>query len=126
MNPNGLMIVAPSDHWIEDEEAFARDVTICFDKCKNEDVLCTLGIRPTFPNTGFGYIEFERNGARALKKVRQFREKPDYQTAKEFLDQGNFLWNAGIFIWSAKTIIAAFIGVSANPVPIISKWARKL
>ena len=108
MNPDGVMIVAPSDHWIEDEEAFAKDVTACFDKCEKEEVLCTLGIKPTFPNTGFGYIEFEKGGNTELKKVHQFREKPDYETAKEFLAQGNFLWNGGIFMWSVNTIVNAF------------------
>ncbi|QXP57236.1 mannose-1-phosphate guanylyltransferase [Cellulophaga sp. HaHa_2_95] len=107
-NPDAVMIVAPSDHWIEDEAAFAKDVEACFDKCEKEDVLCTLGIKPTFPNTGFGYIEFEKGSDAGLKKVNQFREKPDYETAKEFLAQGNFLWNAGIFMWSVKTIVDAF------------------
>ena len=107
-NPNAVMIVAPSDHWIEDETAFATDVKACFDKCEKESVLCTLGIKPTFPNTGFGYIEFEKGSPAGLKKVNQFREKPDYETAKEFLAQGNFLWNAGIFMWSVKTIVDAF------------------
>lgn len=107
-NPNAVMIVAPSDHWIEDETAFANDVKQCFEKCRKEDVLCTLGIKPTFPNTGFGYIEFEKESGVALKKVYQFREKPDYETAKDFIAQGNFLWNAGIFMWSVKTIIDAF------------------
>ena len=108
MNPNAVMIVAPSDHWIEDEEAFEKDVTACFDKCEQESVLCTLGIKPTFPNTGFGYIEYHKGEETPLKKVDQFREKPDYETAKEFLAQGNFLWNAGIFMWSAATIVNAF------------------
>lgn len=108
MNPDGLMIVAPSDHWIEDEVAFAEDVIKCFQKCEKEAVLCTLGIKPTFPNTGFGYVEFEQDGTSPLKKVHQFREKPDYETAKGFLAQGNFLWNAGIFMWSVSTIINAF------------------
>lgn len=108
MNPDGVMIVAPSDHWIEDEAAFAKDVTACFDKCATEDVLCTLGLKPTFPNTGFGYIEFDKTDDAQLKKVNQFREKPDYKTAKTFLAQGNFLWNAGIFMWSVKTIIDSF------------------
>ncbi len=107
-NPDAVMIVAPSDHWIEDEAAFAHDVSACFDKCEKEDVLCTLGIKPTFPNTGFGYIEYEKESAETLKKVQQFREKPSYETAKEFLEQGNFLWNAGIFMWSVNTIINAF------------------
>lgn len=108
MNENAVMIVAPSDHWIEDEAAFATDVTACFKKCETEDVLCTLGIKPSFPNTGFGYIEFSKTDTAQLKKVNQFREKPDYETAKEFLAQGNFLWNAGIFMWSVKTIVDAF------------------
>ena len=111
MDPDAVMVVAPSDHWIEDEVAFATDVSTCFDKCESEDVLCTLGIKPSFPNTGFGYIEYEKDeGPRrsGLKKVRQFREKPDYETAKEFLAQGNFLWNAGIFMWGVATIIESF------------------
>lgn len=108
MNPDGVMIVAPSDHWIEDEDAFAKDVITCFEKCEKEEVLCTLGIKPSFPNTGFGYIEYQKDGETGLKKVDQFREKPDYETAKEFLAQGNFLWNAGIFMWSIKTIVNAF------------------
>ena len=108
MNPNGVMIVAPSDHWIEDEAAFAKDVTACFEKCEKEAVLCTLGIKPSFPNTGFGYIEYNKESTTAIKEVNQFREKPDYETAKEFLAQGNFLWNAGIFMWSVSTIVNAF------------------
>ncbi len=108
MNPNGVMIVAPSDHWIEDEQAFEDDVKTCFEKCEKEEVLCTLGIQPTYPNTGFGYIEYQKEGGVPLKKVAQFREKPDLETAKDFLDQGNFLWNAGIFIWSVRTIVNAF------------------
>ena len=108
MNPDGVMIVAPSDHWIEDEDAFAKDVITCFEKCSTEEVLCTLGVKPSFPNTGFGYIEFEKDNLSEIKKVHQFREKPDYDTAKEFLAQGNFLWNAGIFMWSVTTIVNAF------------------
>ena len=110
MNPDALMVVAPSDHWIEDENAFERDVLQCFKKCSESPVLCTLGITPDFPNTGFGYIEFDKgNKAESgLKKVRQFREKPDYETARQFLNQGNFLWNAGIFMWSVVAIIDAF------------------
>jgi len=108
MNSDAVMIVAPSDHWIEDEEAFESDVTACFEKCEKEDVLCTLGIQPAYPNTGFGYIEYEKQDANSIKKVAQFREKPDLETAKDFLAQGNFLWNAGIFMWSVSTIVNAF------------------
>ncbi len=107
-NPNALMLVAPSDHWIEDENAFAKDIQVCFEASQREDILLTLGIEPTFPNTGYGYIESDKKNISEIKKVKQFREKPDYETAKQFLSDGNFLWNAGIFIWNAKSIVASF------------------
>lgn len=107
-NPDALMVVAPSDHWIEDEDEFGKNLKQCFDFCEKEDALLTLGIQPTFPNTGFGYIEFDKLDENPLKKVNQFREKPDYETAKSFLEAGNFLWNAGIFIWSVNSIISSF------------------
>ena len=107
-NPNAVMVVAPSDHWIEDEKAFCDNLQQCFDFCAAENALMTLGIKPTFPNTGFGYIEFDKSDSNPIKKVSQFREKPDYETAKSFLESGNFLWNGGIFIWSVKAIINSF------------------
>ncbi|MDI1318313.1 mannose-1-phosphate guanylyltransferase [Flavobacterium sp.] len=107
-NPDAVMVVAPSDHWIEDEDAFASDLQQCFDFCQKENALMTLGIQPTFPNTGFGYIEYDKSDANSIKKVNQFREKPDYETAKSFLEAGNFLWNGGIFIWSVKSITQSF------------------
>ena len=107
-NPDAVMVVAPSDHWIEDEDEFSRNLQQCFDFCQKENALMTLGIKPTFPNTGFGYIEFDKSDSNPIKKVNQFREKPDYQTAKSFLEAGNFLWNGGIFIWSVKAITEAF------------------
>ena len=108
MNPNALMVVSPSDHWIEDETEFANNLQQCFNFCEKEDALMTLGIQPTFPNTGFGYIEFDKLVSNPIKKVSQFREKPDYETAKSFLKSGNFLWNGGIFIWSVQSITNAF------------------
>lgn len=107
-NENAVMIVAPSDHWIEDEDAFSNNVQTAFDYCESNDALMTLGIAPTFPNTGYGYIEYNKSSEEDIKPVNQFREKPDYETAKSFLAQGNFLWNAGIFMWSAKSVVAAF------------------
>ncbi len=107
-NPDAVVVVAPSDHWIEDELAFATNLEQCFEYCQKENALLTLGIQPTFPNTGFGYIEFDKNDTQPLKKVIQFREKPAYETAKTFLSRGNFLWNAGIFIWSIRSILEAF------------------
>ena len=107
-NPDAVMIVAPSDHWIEDEVTFCNNVEQAFDFCTNNNGLMTLGIQPTFPNTGYGYIEFDKMSSKPIKSVNQFREKPNYETAKEFIAQGNFLWNAGIFMWSVKSVVEAF------------------
>jgi mannose-1-phosphate guanylyltransferase len=107
-NKDAVMIVAPSDHWIEDETAFTENVKQAFDFCSQNDALMTLGIQPTFPNTGYGYIEFDSATQADIKTVHQFREKPDYDTAKEFIAQGNFLWNAGIFMWSVSSVVKAY------------------
>lgn len=108
MDPNAVLVVAPSDHWIEDEKAFIDDLKQCFNHCQDRDVLMTLGIKPTFPNTGFGYIQYKKSET-PIKRVEQFREKPDYETAKSFLAEGNFLWNAGIFIWNVQSVLNAFL-----------------
>jgi len=107
-NPDAVMIVAPSDHWIEDEHSFVNNVKEAFSFCEKNQALMTLGISPTFPNTGYGYIEYNTDSNENIKPVNQFREKPDYETAKSFLAQGNFLWNAGIFIWSVHSVLNAF------------------
>ena len=107
-NPNAVMIVAPSDHWIENETEFTKNVQQAFNFCEKKEALMTLGITPTFPNTGYGYIEYNTDSTDAIKPVNQFREKPDYETAKLFLSQGHFLWNAGIFMWHVKTVLKAF------------------
>lgn len=107
-NPDALVIVAPSDHWIEDETAFSKNVEEAFTYCSANNALMTLGITPTFPNTGYGYIEYNKSSTNTIKEVSQFREKPDYKTAQEFIAQGNFLWNGGIFMWSVKSVLSAF------------------
>ncbi len=108
LNKDALIVVAPSDHWIEDENAFSANLEQCFDYSKSDDNLITLGIRPTFPNTGYGYIEFNQTDSEAIKKVSRFVEKPAYEQAKAYFNSGNYLWNGGIFIWSASAIIEAF------------------
>jgi len=106
-NPDAVMIVAPSDHWIDNEDEFIKNIQTAFMACAENDILMTLGIQPTYPNTGYGYIEFVKE-ANEIKKVKQFTEKPDLQTATQFFESGNYVWNAGIFIWSVKSIINAF------------------
>lgn len=107
-NPEGIMIVAPSDHWIEDQDAFVNNVSSCFNACSSQDILMTLGITPSFPNTGYGYIQYDKSTSTDIKKVIRFTEKPDYNTAKQFLAAGNYAWNSGIFIWSVSSILEAF------------------
>src|SRR5699024_5922272 len=72
-NPNAVMLVAPSDHWIDDEIAFSNNIKTTFESCQNDNLLMTLGIQPTFPNTGYGYIQFEENDT-TTKRVIQFTE----------------------------------------------------
>lgn len=106
-NPDGVMLVAPSDHWIDNEAEFTRNIQTSFKACSEDDILMTLGIQPRTPNTGYGYIQFEEANSE-IKKVKNFTEKPNLKTAEEFLKSGDYLWNAGIFVWSVKSIIKAF------------------
>lgn len=107
INPNAVMVIAPSDHWIENEIEFINNIEKSFQFCQKNDVLMTLGIKPNYPNTGYGYIQFKNTNSE-IKKVTQFTEKPDLETAKKFVKSGEYLWNAGIFIWSVKSILKAF------------------
>lgn len=111
-NPKANVVVAPSDHLITKEHTFTRAVKSCFQKAKEQDVLITIGIKPTRPDTGYGYIQFTEPDSvekdKRIKKVKTFTEKPDLEMAKFFLQSGDFLWNAGIFIWNVRTIIKAF------------------
>ena len=107
-NKNAVVIVAPSDHWIEQESVFQRDIEHCFSICKEQNVLMTLGIFPAFPNTGYGYIQYDTASQNPAKRVIQFTEKPDYFKAKQFIEAGNYLWNAGIFVWNVHSVLKAF------------------
>lgn len=106
LNPDASMVVAPADHLILDENKFGEEVRKALDCASQQDWLITLGIKPTRPDTGFGYIQYgARTNQPGFKKVKTFTEKPNADLAKTFLQSGDFLWNAGIFIWSAKSII---------------------
>ena len=106
-NPDAVMIIAPSDHWIDREDVFQDKLTLAFKYASSNDVLMTLGIMPSNPNTGYGYIQYLKDSDQ-IKKVIRFTEKPHLEKAKEFIVQGDYLWNAGIFIWSARSIEKAF------------------
>ena len=106
-NENAVMLVAPSDHWIENETEFIKNIETSFNSCSQEDILMTLGIQPSHPNTGYGYIQFKENSSE-IKKVKTFTEKPNLEKATQFLVSGDYLWNAGIFVWSVSSILDSF------------------
>ncbi len=106
-NPEASLLIAPSDHLITKEEAFRKTVSAAIDRSEASGSLVTLGVKPTQPATGYGYIQFtEASDASdpAIKKVLSFTEKPDKQTAEEFLRDGNYYWNSGLFIWTIPVI----------------------
>lgn len=109
LDPNALLIVAPSDHLISDNIAFTK---VCFEALafvSKHNAFVTLGINPTYPNTGYGYIQYEQPSVvHNVYKVKTFTEKPNLELAKTFISSGEFLWNAGIFVWQVKNILLAF------------------
>lgn len=111
INPNANMIIAASDHIITNEEKYINISKKCLAISREKNVLLTLGITPSRPDTGYGYIQYESNELEIdanLKKVKTFTEKPNQELALSFIDSGDFLWNSGMFIWSAKSITLAF------------------
>jgi mannose-1-phosphate guanylyltransferase len=111
-DPSGTMIVMPADHVIEPVEAFRTSVQAAVEVVDDDPTaLVTFGVTPNRPETGYGYIERGEELAKKqgipVYRVLQFREKPDRQTAERFVAAGNFLWNAGIFVWRARTILDA-------------------
>ncbi len=108
-DPKASFIVAPSDHLILDQTGFVKVCLEALNFINKHSALHTLGIQPTHPNTGYGYIQYEQQAVTSnVYEVKIFTEKPTLELAKTFLASGDFLWNAGIFVWQAKHIIAAF------------------
>ena len=109
IDPKATFIVAPSDHLILEQENFQKIVEKALDFVSNINALATLGIKPTNPNTGYGYIQYEGlEVSNGVYKVKTFTEKPTQEIAESFLASGDFLWNSGMFVWSAKSILKAF------------------
>ena len=107
-NSEANMIVLPADHLILKENIFLKKAELAFNLAEKHDYLITLGIQPTRPDTGYGYIQFVEKKNSEYFKVKTFTEKPDLEIAKTFLESGDFLWNAEIFIWNVKSILSAF------------------
>jgi mannose-1-phosphate guanylyltransferase len=109
LNPNANILISPADHLIVNEREFERQVFEALDFVAHNDALLTLGIKPTRPDTGYGYIQYENaDDQERFYKVKTFTEKPDLDMARTFLKSGDFLWNSGIFAWNAKSILSAF------------------
>ncbi len=108
-DPESVVVVAPSDHLIMDGQMFQKQVTSAMNFAHKNEALVTLGIKPSRPDTGYGYIQFQEvEEEKGIYKVKTFLEKPNLELANQFVDSGDFLWNAGIFIWSVKSIVKAF------------------
>lgn len=108
-DPQASLIVAPSDHLILDNTAFKKVCVEALAFVNKHNAFITLGIKPTYPNTGYGYIQYEQQGVTDnVYAVKTFTEKPNAELAATFLASGDFLWNAGIFVWQVKNIIVAF------------------
>lgn len=110
-DPKANVVVSPSDHIVTNVDEFRRVITSCLKFASETDAVLTLGMKPTRPETGYGYIQADltsnspRN--REIYRVDQFKEKPDLETAKHYISEHNFFWNAGIFVWSVETIVNA-------------------
>jgi len=126
-DPDSVMIVLPADHIIGKPGEFKRVLETAVNTAKSKKSLVTIGIKPSRPETGYGYIHREKNAeisqySYPVYRVREFTEKPDFSTASKFLDSGEYLWNSGIFIWKTSSILEAF----RNHLPKIYLQAVKL
>ena len=103
-DPNAIMSIYPADQIIENKKKFKTAILLAEKIVDKESSLITIGVTPTYPATGYGYIQYTDNN-KEYHKVKTFAEKPPYETAETFLKSGDFLWNAGIFVWTAKHIL---------------------
>ena len=107
LNKNAVVVVSPSDHLILKEKEFCDTILAAAEEAKGQDKLITLGITPTRPETGYGYIQYIKKNKIPIQKVKTFTEKPEITLAKKFIESGDFVWNSGIFIWGIKAILEA-------------------
>lgn len=111
LNPNANIVVAPADHLILDEDEFKKIIETAIKQSEKEQCLVTLSIKPSRPDTGYGYIQYDPETKaldKKVKKVKTFTEKPNHEIAQHFLESGDFYWNSGIFVWNIQSINTAF------------------
>ena len=102
---DGVMLFTPADHYIEDVPALAEIFRTAILTAEAQDKIITIGLNPTYPATGFGYIKYDKEHGEKVKPVIEFKEKPDEQTAKKYIESGQYAWNSGMFIWKASLIL---------------------
>lgn len=124
-DPNALMFVLPADHIIRDRRQFQRSMHIAAQVASRHGALVTFGILPTFPSTGYGYLELGE-GKEPYHRVRRFVEKPTLATAEQYLRRGNFLWNSGMFVWKVSTILESLQRYMPATYRLLAQldWAR--
>lgn len=124
-NSQAVLVVSPADHLILNEEEFHATIRKSAEYANSQDKLITLGITPTRPETGYGYIQY-LPGKNPLKKVKTFTEKPELSLAKKFVESGDFVWNAGIFIWGVQAFFKSFSKDLPEMAEIFDELAPKL
>ncbi len=129
LNPKAVTVVAPSDHLIKKGSTFVKAIKSCMEKAASQDCLVTLGVKPTRPDTGYGYIQYLESDTvekdKRIFKVKTFTEKPDAEMAKFFVESGDFLWNSGIFVWSTESILRA-VEINDPELSVVFKEGEKL
>lgn len=113
-NPNANVVVTPADAVVMNLEEFRRVIGNALEFTKESDAIVTIGIKPSRPETGYGYVETADTASGEICKVKEFKEKPDLQTAQSYLQKGNYLWNAGIFVWNVNTIVDSITKYKPN------------
>ncbi|RRD38859.1 mannose-1-phosphate guanyltransferase [Leptotrichia sp. OH3620_COT-345] len=130
MYKNSVMSVLPSDHLIKSENEFLESLKFAFEKAES-DIIVTLGIKPSYPETGYGYIEYMKNTNKSdrkfkIYKVKSFREKPNRETAEKYIEKGNYLWNSGMFIWKTEFILNEIKKYMETHRNVINKIKKKI
>ena len=113
-NANANVVVTPADAVVMNPEEFRRVIGNALEFTKAADAIVTIGIKPSRPETGYGYVETADTASGEICKVKEFKEKPDLQTAQSYLQKGNYLWNAGIFVWNVNTIVDSITKYKPN------------
>lgn len=121
---DGIMCIFPADHYIKNTDKFNEVLKEAIYEAETNDTLVTIGIKPTFSSTGYGYIRYDEQSTDTVKDVLEFIEKPNLEKAKKYLESGNYVWNSGMFVWKASTILEnykRFLPKVYNNLEIISK-----